>query len=291
MVTIAKIELNELSQYSRRCNIRIFGIRDNNNTEWQEQTRELVCNIFKNKLKVNLSANSIDKVHRVGKFQSGADRAVIVRFTSHSAAEQVLAGRRVLKGTGLTITKDLTKANNQRLRKVKALEGVQQAWTKSGEIFVKDIHDRLHRFFPGDSVGDLNVKIAKQPQHAANKRQYMYRDRQSTERTSNSPPLYERSSTRSPTRNGVTNTDTQECREPPLQPRTSTPSENSDVNKETTQKTPIQKKLQELVSNEEERSHPPQKHTDKTPIGPLDHWVTTPTEGQRSETTKAKRHM
>ncbi|GFS13957.1 hypothetical protein ElyMa_006733900 [Elysia marginata] len=218
-----------------------------------------------------------------------------IETISNGNTQRLMDELEIIRGNlhDLQVEQERLKADIRNIKEERSIlvDELQEAWTKSGEIFVKDTNDRVHRFFPGDSVGDLNIKIAKQPQHAANKRQYMYRDRQSTERTSNNLPLYERSSTRSRTRNGVTNTDTQECREPPLQPRTSTPSENSDVNKEATQKTPKQKKLQELVSNEEERSHPPQKHTDKTPIGPLDHWVTTPTEGQRSETTKAKRHM
>ncbi|GFS14171.1 hypothetical protein ElyMa_001417100 [Elysia marginata] len=109
LVTVARVELNELNQYSRRCNVRVFRVRDNS-SERREKSTELVRSIIKNKLKLNLADSDIDKARPLGKFRASADRAIRVRFNSHSTAEQVLFKRRALEGTGITIAEDLTKS-------------------------------------------------------------------------------------------------------------------------------------------------------------------------------------
>ncbi|GFR93002.1 hypothetical protein ElyMa_000881600 [Elysia marginata] len=147
-VTIARDELNELNQYSKRNNVRVFGIRDSS-TESLEKSSDLVKNIIKIKLKLDLRDYDIDKAHRVGKYRPSSDRAIIVRFNSHSAAEKVLYNRRALKDSGITIMEDLTKTNVQTLVKVKELASTQQTWTRRGEIFAKNQNNQVFKLLLG----------------------------------------------------------------------------------------------------------------------------------------------
>ena len=58
--------INNMEQYSRRNNIRIFGLNENQ----VEDTFKIVQNLCKQTLEIDLDEASIDRCHRVGKMKS-----------------------------------------------------------------------------------------------------------------------------------------------------------------------------------------------------------------------------
>ena len=78
----------ELSNYIRRNNIRIYGIQERNsgssgNAETSEECEEKVLSLFRDKLQLNIKKEDTETVHRLGrKQQKGTPRGIIVRFVS-----------------------------------------------------------------------------------------------------------------------------------------------------------------------------------------------------------------
>ncbi|GFS10950.1 hypothetical protein ElyMa_003073700 [Elysia marginata] len=160
IVNVINSKQNQTEQYLRKNNIRFFGVTDNKN-ERAEETFKLVSEIIKKKLNLTqFSGLDIDKAHRVGNFQANTDRAIIARFTTHRAAELVLANRRALKGS--IIAEDLTAETSQLFRKVKEMDRVQQVWTKRGVIFFKDRDNNILKVLPHDTIQTLQKRLTQQ---------------------------------------------------------------------------------------------------------------------------------
>jgi hypothetical protein len=88
-----KIHPNENEQYSRRCNIRIHGIPE----EESENCYEVVLDLFRKDILCEVNESEIDRTHRVGKRQAGyKPRAIIVKF-------KVMKSKTILKGKPLLV--------------------------------------------------------------------------------------------------------------------------------------------------------------------------------------------
>ena len=103
---LALKKLNDLEQYTRKNTVRMFGVSDNKD-ETAERTMEVAVGVL-DKIGVNIATADIDIAHRIGKFQLGKQRPMIVKFMSRIHKNQALYQRRRLKGTGIGISEDLT---------------------------------------------------------------------------------------------------------------------------------------------------------------------------------------
>ena len=87
--------------------------------------------------------NRIDIAHRVGRFSTISDRAIIVKFKCRKEKIAVIQNRKKLKGSGVSISEDLTVINHQLLMKTKHNPKVESAWSSMGNIFAKLHNDRI----------------------------------------------------------------------------------------------------------------------------------------------------
>ncbi len=127
---------NDLEQYSRRESIRISGFPDNPH-ESAAKCEENVCNFVNDKLKlpVKITPSDIAAAHRLGgSSRHSKPRQVIVKFVSRKLRDRVIGARRVLKGSGITISEDLTKMNYQLLQRARDFNTVESAWSSYGRI-------------------------------------------------------------------------------------------------------------------------------------------------------------
>ena len=97
---------NELEQYTRRNNLRIFGIKDTNPKETAVQSEHLVAQLCKQKLGYNLQLWEVEVDQRTGKFLPDGNCPIIVRFVSQKTRQEILSNRRKLKGTA-QVTADI----------------------------------------------------------------------------------------------------------------------------------------------------------------------------------------
>ncbi|GFR67120.1 hypothetical protein ElyMa_001988900 [Elysia marginata] len=273
IVNITESKQNQLEQYIRRNNVRIFGVSDKNKYERAEETTKIVKDIIVKKPKLaQFNEASIDKTHRVGLFKTSSERAIIVRFSTHSAAETVLASRRALKGSGIVITEDLTPTNLQKFKRIRELDTALQTWTKGGEIFVKDINNRVLKVLPGETLQNLRARLCQRDNIASHGRSQgsqrspyggatiTSRLAENTERHVTPPPC-------PPSDNLDRSTG----------PRTSTSTGAPDSRLAGPVDTPIQSRMQEmaltLTEDDQVSAHKGQDKTPSAVKGPLDRWI------------------
>ena len=134
---------NDIEQYTRRNNIRIFGVEDKNPKETSDESEQLVAKLCQNKLGYNLQPWEVEVAHRTGRFQVDGNRPIIVRLVSRKTRSGILSARRKLKGTSIVIAEDLTHENLRRFRQVRDLECVSQAWVRDGKIFAKNCEVKI----------------------------------------------------------------------------------------------------------------------------------------------------
>ena len=75
-----------------------------------EDTDEMVLDVINNKLNIEMSEISIDRSHRLGKRKGPGQKpqAIIVKFTLYKDRHHVFRSKKLLKGTGISVTKSLT---------------------------------------------------------------------------------------------------------------------------------------------------------------------------------------
>ena len=88
---------NDLEQYTRRENVRVFNMKEEKDETIQDVTNK-VCELFTNSLKVKTVPEDLQACHRVGKSSPGSERSVIVRFKDRTLRDNVLKERRFMLG-------------------------------------------------------------------------------------------------------------------------------------------------------------------------------------------------
>ena len=149
-------QLDAHEQYSRRPNLRIQGIPEDGRGEDVELKVLFVVN-EKMGFYPPLRPTDIERSHRLGRAVSGQERprAVIVRFGSERVRDSVYRARGSLKGHNdgkqqharIFINEDLTARRATiafKARELKKQRTIQDCWTHSGRILVKDNDNNIH---------------------------------------------------------------------------------------------------------------------------------------------------
>ena len=131
------VETNDIQQYTRRWNIRIFKVPEKQN-ETPAECINKICDIIKDKVKVNVTSEDIEVAHRTGKTDSfHRQRPIIVRFLDRKKRDLLITNRRNLKNQGIVIAEDLTPSNYKIYRQAFKHSACANAWTTNGKIFAK----------------------------------------------------------------------------------------------------------------------------------------------------------
>lgn len=125
-------KVDDLEQYTRRNNIRIFGLPESK----AECIEDSVENLFRDKLNVNIPVCDIDRCHRLGKPNNNSARPVIVKFISYRVRQKVFQEKKKLKDSGITIREDLTKPRLSLLKEAVEKYSYKNVWTMDGRITV-----------------------------------------------------------------------------------------------------------------------------------------------------------
>jgi hypothetical protein len=133
--------LDGLAQYQRRNNLRLFGVPE----AAGEDVTKVVTSLLSDKLEVSVTADMIDRCHRVGRRPlasgSAADsrpRAILVKYVSYQTKLRVLSARGRLKGTGVSVREDLTQKRAVLHKQMVEKYGLRNVWTRDGRIFWRD---------------------------------------------------------------------------------------------------------------------------------------------------------
>lgn len=144
--------VDRTEQYSRRNNIRIFGIPELEN----ENLEEIVLNVFNNEMDLNIPLENIERCHRVGKQKKNSKpRAVLVKFASYRTRKLVYDNKRKLKSKGITVKEDLTSIRLGMYMKACESFDFKSVWSSDGAVFVK-FKSKISRF---DEISELEKFI------------------------------------------------------------------------------------------------------------------------------------
>lgn len=133
-------EIDENQQYSRRNCLILHGLGEGN----PENHTQVVQEFFKDKLKIEVTVDQIDRAHRLGvsgrhtmanAVARGA-RPMIVKFVSYRTRQKIFQEKKVLKGTKITITESLTARRTQLMKCAKERFGLKNVWTMDGKIVI-----------------------------------------------------------------------------------------------------------------------------------------------------------
>lgn len=109
-----------LQQYSRRNNVRIFGLKANSNPKNE------IINIFKSKLNLNIELAATNRCNYV---DPTLKRHTTVNFISNRDQKSILQNRKLLKGSDVVITEDLTKDRLALLKLIQSRFRKENVWT------------------------------------------------------------------------------------------------------------------------------------------------------------------
>ena len=118
-------------QYSRRNCLLIHGVKVNE----KEDTDEVVIEFFEKELKEKLSANDIDRSHRLGKEQTGSiPWPIIMRCTRCNVCNVIFREEKILKSKAVNITENLTKKIITEMKVARETYGFKNGWSQDGKI-------------------------------------------------------------------------------------------------------------------------------------------------------------
>ncbi|KAE8751880.1 hypothetical protein FOCC_FOCC001357 [Frankliniella occidentalis] len=120
--------LDELEQYGRRNNLRIFGVQEKED----ENTDDIVIDLAQ-KMGVEIDGSFIDRSHRVGK-RGSPNRPIIVKFIGYGPRSEIFGAKKKLINTKITIREDLTVRRLQVMKEAMAKYGMKRVWTRDGVI-------------------------------------------------------------------------------------------------------------------------------------------------------------
>lgn len=123
---IIKIDqrVDSLEQYSKRCNLRIYGIKRQDN----ENTNQIVTKFVCDKLRINVIEADLEHSHRLN------DNILLVKFKMHELKEKIYNSKSKLKGTDYVIREDLTTFRHNAVKAAISKYGAKNVWTINGKI-------------------------------------------------------------------------------------------------------------------------------------------------------------
>lgn len=124
-------KVDSMEQFTRRNNIRIYGIPEENEPEDIIKTIKRATNL-------DFREETIEAIHRIGKVTPAGNKAIFVRFKEHKFKEEILMNRKILKNTKIIISEDLSKDRHRTLREAVEKLGRRNVWCLGGKIYCKD---------------------------------------------------------------------------------------------------------------------------------------------------------
>ena len=149
-----KRQINDLEQYGRRWNLKVFNVEDNL-SETAAQTTSKVCNVFTNIVGVRVTANDIEACHRLPNQDRSKRRVIICRFKDRGVRDRVLKDRRKCKNKGVSISEDLTLSNSKLVSDAYKHEHCKSTWSVNGKCFGLLTNKKIVRFRVGDNVNHV----------------------------------------------------------------------------------------------------------------------------------------
>ncbi|KAK3088586.1 hypothetical protein FSP39_020918 [Pinctada imbricata] len=150
----AQVRSNYNEQYSRKSNIKIYGMKE----EKKEDTPEEVIRMLSDVANVVLREDEIVAAHRIPG-RAGQNRPILLKVKNTSVKSRIMKKRSVVKKLvhGLRLADDVTKLNSSLIDCLNAHDSIESAWYFNGNIYGKAVNgDRRIKF---DIYDDIPKKV------------------------------------------------------------------------------------------------------------------------------------
>ncbi|XP_065654801.1 uncharacterized protein LOC136081416 [Hydra vulgaris] len=131
-----KNKIRQLEDRQRRNNLRIEGVKKNENESWDDTVIKII-NLFENNL--NVKDVIIERAHRTGSISNVKPRTLVIKLLNFKDKVKILKNANKLKGSGIYINEDFSLETSS-IRK-KLLEN-SRTHRKNGKYSVV-IYDKL----------------------------------------------------------------------------------------------------------------------------------------------------
>ena len=105
-------KLVDLEDRSGRNNLRILDIKKDPRESWEE-CESKIYDLLEEKLDMDTSNTTIERVHRVGEKSKDKERAIVVQFSFYKDNINILRNCKKLKGTKMSIFEDFSQETMQ----------------------------------------------------------------------------------------------------------------------------------------------------------------------------------
>ena len=135
----AESDLNDLEQYGRRQNIKIYNLKELENESAKDTTRR-ACKVLTDILKVETKPENIEACHRIpastAPTKDGKSRIkpIIVRFKDRSHRDEILKNKSKCKGQEFSVSEDLTRANGALCKAAFDHPNCKASWSSNGKV-------------------------------------------------------------------------------------------------------------------------------------------------------------
>lgn len=134
--------IDRTEQYSKKFNIRVFGIPEVE----RENTEKITLDLFNKKMDLDISMDAIGSCRRVGtRKNNGKPRQILVTFDSYCTRKLVYSNKKKLKSTGIAIKEDLTATRLSIYKKACDFFNFKDVWSRNGTIFIS-VMNKTYKF-------------------------------------------------------------------------------------------------------------------------------------------------
>lgn len=159
MTKEANIRSNSNEQYSRKNNVKIMEVSENENIE--ELTNK-VTELFQ-KQNITLLKEEIMAIHRIPTKRGGI-RPVLVKTRNNVVKTRLMRGRRAMRQTGCRLVDDVTQLNTGLINRLSLHTEIQSAWFFNGSVFGQTNQGERIRFQIYDNI-DSVIKQYRESRH------------------------------------------------------------------------------------------------------------------------------
>lgn len=136
-----KSKLIRQEQYSRKNNIKIYNL-DITERETQEDCKLKAIQMFREKLKFAVPKDSILEAHPLPK---GKKSVMIIKFNRYTTKSHIMASRKKLKSSGVSISDDITEDILQQMKDLERHPSVTSCWMWHQKLYIKDTSNQVHK--------------------------------------------------------------------------------------------------------------------------------------------------
>ncbi|CAK1540541.1 unnamed protein product [Leptosia nina] len=92
-----------------------------------------------------LVPETVSQCHRLGPTRSNKPRPILVKCRDLSTKTKLWQNKKVLKGTGITVSEFLTKPRHDAFMSARTKFGIHKCWTRDGTVYVLDSAGERHK--------------------------------------------------------------------------------------------------------------------------------------------------